>query len=229
MRCECCPANGGPDKSLPDTCAAYNLLQDLGDAANIHEWFRMFCELHEPPGGGGGGGGGRNNSDSARRGGGVGGKKKGGGGKGPAAAGRGKGPTVRDYDAGDDNDEEDSDEESDDDEEEEELGGGKQQQKGSVGGEKAGEKGTLHLAKQRLWELQARFTRAVAELEFLGVARPVKRRKVEYMQRTAFPLDKLLGSDDRVLYFCLSFVMGDARVRWVGAVLVLVSYCCDWN
>ena len=29
--------------------------------------------------------------------------------------------------------------------------------------------------------------------EFLGVARPVKRRKVEYMQRTAFPLDQLLG------------------------------------
>ena len=51
-------------------------------------------------------------------------------------------------------------------------------------------------ATQRLWELQARFTRAVAELEFLGVARPVKRSKVEYMQRTAFPLDRLLGVDD---------------------------------
>ena len=36
---------------------------------------------------------------------------------------------------------------------------------------------------------------AAAELEFLGVARPVKRRKVEYMQRTAFPLDQLLGED----------------------------------
>ena len=57
-------------------------------------------------------------------------------------------------------------------------------------------KGTFHLSRPRLWELQARFTRAVAELEFLGVARPVKKRKVEYMQRTAFPLDKLLGGDD---------------------------------
>jgi origin recognition complex subunit 3 len=36
----------------------------------------------------------------------------------------------------------------------------------------------------------------VAEIEFLGVGKPVKRRKVEYMQRTAFPLDKLLGGDD---------------------------------
>ena len=58
------------------------------------------------------------------------------------------------------------------------------------------EKGTFHLERSRLWELQARFTRAVAEIEFLGVGRPVKRRKVEYMQRTAFPLDKLLGGDD---------------------------------
>jgi origin recognition complex subunit 3 len=48
------------------------------------------------------------------------------------------------------------------------------------------------LERSRLWELQARFTRAVAELEFLGVARPVQRRKVEWMQRIAFPLDKLL-------------------------------------
>ena len=58
------------------------------------------------------------------------------------------------------------------------------------------EKGTFHLDRRRLWELQARFTRAVAEIEFLGVGKPVKRRKVEYMQRTAFPLDKLLGGDD---------------------------------
>ena len=58
------------------------------------------------------------------------------------------------------------------------------------------EKGTFHLERSRMWELQARFTRAVAEIEFLGVGRPVKRRKVEYMQRTAFPLDKLLGGDD---------------------------------
>tara|TARA_B110000977_G_C10911135_1_gene429324 strand:+ start:374 stop:706 length:333 start_codon:yes stop_codon:yes gene_type:complete len=56
-------------------------------------------------------------------------------------------------------------------------------------------KETFSLEKRKLWELQARFTRAAAELEFLGVARPVKRRKVEYMQRTAFPLDQLLGDD----------------------------------
>ena len=69
-------------------------------------------------------------------------------------------------------------------------------------GEDAGEprrngKETFSLEKRKLWELQARFTRAAAELEFLGVARPVKRRKVEYMQRTAFPLDQLLGDDGR--------------------------------
>ena len=25
-----------------------NLLQDMGDAANVHEWFREFCETNEP-------------------------------------------------------------------------------------------------------------------------------------------------------------------------------------
>lgn len=133
LRCECCPKVGGPDRSLPDTCAAYNLLQDLGDAANIHDWFRMFCELHEP-------------------------KAL----KGTKGKQTRKSPDVTEASA--------------------QLDG-----KGTV------LKETFHLDRQRLWELQARFTRAVAELEFLGVARPVKRRKVEYMQRTAFPLDKLLG------------------------------------
>ena len=66
---------------------------------------------------------------------------------------------------------------------------------GGTGEPNKNSKETFSLEKQRLWELQARFTRAAAELEFLGVARPVKRRKVEYMQRTAFPLDQLLGED----------------------------------
>ena len=54
-------------------------------------------------------------------------------------------------------------------------------------------KGTFGLPRETLWELQARFTRAVAELEFLGIARPYQkgRKGVEYMVRTAFPLDKL--------------------------------------
>lgn len=54
-------------------------------------------------------------------------------------------------------------------------------------------KGTFGLPRETLWELQARFTRAVAELEFLGIARPHQkgRKGVEYMVRTAFPLDKL--------------------------------------
>ena len=54
-------------------------------------------------------------------------------------------------------------------------------------------KGTFGLPREKLWELQARFTRAVAELEFLGIARPYQkgRKRVEYMVRTAFPLDKL--------------------------------------
>ena len=39
------------------------------------------------------------------------------------------------------------------------------------------------------------FIETRGRLEFLGVARPVKMRKVEYMQRTAFPLDQLLGED----------------------------------
>ena len=54
-------------------------------------------------------------------------------------------------------------------------------------------KGTFGLPRETLWELQARFTRAVAELEFLGIAKPYQkgRKGVEYMVRTAFPLDKL--------------------------------------
>jgi origin recognition complex subunit 3 len=61
-------------------------------------------------------------------------------------------------------------------------------------------KGTFGLPRETLWELQARFTRAVAELEFLGIARPHQkgRKGVEYMVRTAFPLDKL--SRDRESY-----------------------------
>ena len=128
LKCACCPGRSEPPTAaLPDACAAYVLLQDSGDAANVHELFRSFCELHEPYRAGGGG----------------------------------EDEVEVDVDVAD--------------------------------GEK---KGTFHLSRPRLWELQARFTRAVAELEFLGVARPVKKRKVEYMQRTAFPLDKLLGGDD---------------------------------
>ena len=61
-------------------------------------------------------------------------------------------------------------------------------------------KATFGLPRETLWELQARFTRAVAELEFLGIARPHQkgRKGVEYMVRTAFPLDKL--SRDRESY-----------------------------
>ena len=141
LGCGCCPAGGGPGKSLPDTCAAYNLLQDFGETANVHEWFRTFCELHEPADAGAGGRGARAREER-----------------------RVAGPAEEEEEEGDAND----------------AGAG-------------GEKGTFGLEKKRCWELQARFTRAVAELEFLGVARPVKRRKVEYMQRTAFPLDQLLG------------------------------------
>ena len=43
--------------------------------------------------------------------------------------------------------------------------------RGGGGGDRAGAKGTRALVKNRRAELQARFTRAVAELEFLGVAR----------------------------------------------------------
>ena len=126
----------------------------------MHEWFRTFCELHEPADAGAGwacaareggeerrrvgeGGGGRGGRQERRR-------RRGGGAR--------KGPREREK-----------------------------------GTEKGTREGTFGLEKRRCWELQARFTRAAAELEFLGVARPVKRRKVEYMQRTAFPLDQLLG------------------------------------
>ena len=54
LRCSCCPEHGGASPSLPDACAAYVLLQDAGDAANVHEWFRAFCELHAPAGAKGG-------------------------------------------------------------------------------------------------------------------------------------------------------------------------------
>jgi origin recognition complex subunit 3 len=143
---------------LPDCCAAYTLLQDAGDAANVHEWFRAFCEMHA----GFLGTKARKNREKKGRGDGRG-------------ARRGPPPEAP------------ADELRDDDDDE---------------GEDAGEprrngKETFSLEKRKLWELQARFTRAAAELEFLGVARPVKRRKVEYMQRTAFPLDQLLGDDGR--------------------------------
>ena len=150
LKCGCCPPGGGASATLPDCCAAYTLLQDAGDAANVHEWFRAFCEMHA----GSLGTKAKKNRSNARR------------GPPPEAP---------------------ADEPRDDDDE---------------AGEDAGEprrngKETFSLEKRKLWELQARFTRAAAELEFLGVARPVKRRKVEYMQRTAFPLDQLLGDDGR--------------------------------
>ena len=156
LRCGCCPAGGGPATSLPDTCAAYNLLQDHGETANVHEWFRTFCELHEPP-----------DSGAGRRGVRARGKKS------VAGSAREEGDAEGDKNG---------------------VGAGAAGEKGTESGtEKGTEKGTFGLEKRRCWELQARFTRAAAELEFLGVARPVKRRKVEYMQRTAFPLDQLLG------------------------------------
>jgi len=62
-------------------------------------------------------------------------------------------------------------------------------------------KGTFGLPREKLWELQARFTRAVAELEFLGIARPHQkgRKGVEFMVRTAFPLDKLQRDATKVV------------------------------
>lgn len=145
LRCSCCPEHGGASPFLPDACAAYVLLQDAGDAANVHEWFRAFCELHAPARAKGG-----NDDTRGARGG---------------TKTRGMAPAPDDDDDGD-----------------------------AAAAAQTG-KETFSLDKCKLWELQARFTRAAAELEFLGVARPVKRRKVEYMQRSAFPLDQLLGDD----------------------------------
>ena len=159
LKCGCCPPGGGASATLPDCCAAYTLLQDAGDAANVHEWFRAFCEMHA-----GSVGTKAKNVRSKGRGDGRG-------------ARRGPPPEAP------------ADEPRDDDDDDDEGGeGGEPRRNG---------KETFSLEKRKLWELQARFTRAAAELEFLGVARPVKRRKVEYMQRTAFPLDQLLGDDDR--------------------------------
>ena len=160
LKCGCCPPGGGASATLPDCCAAYTLLQDAGDAANVHEWFRAFCEMHA-----GSVGTKAKNVRSKGRGDGRG-------------ARRGPPPEAP------------ADEPRDDDDDDDDEGG--------EGGEpRRNGKETFSLEKRKLWELQARFTRAAAELEFLGVARPVKRRKVEYMQRTAFPLDQLLGDDDR--------------------------------
>ena len=171
LGCACCPTAGGPSATLPDTCCAYTLLQDMGDAANVHEWFRAFCETNEPATGvPRGGRTGRAKST-------AGGRNGKGRGKKTARVGGGAVSSLLSLPApGDDGGNDDDDGGDDDDEKQ--------------------EKGTFHLERSRLWELQARFTRAVAEIEFLGVGRPVKRRKVEYMQRTAFPLDKLLGGDD---------------------------------
>ena len=160
LGCACCPKDGGPADTLPDTCGAYTLLQDMGDAANVHEWFREFCETNEPATG-------VPPKESTKPG-----KRSRSAGKKPAHGLSLPAP-------GDDSTQMDDGDEMDDDMDDEKK-----------------EKGTFHLDRRRLWELQARFTRAVAEIEFLGVGKPVKRRKVEYMQRTAFPLDKLLGGDD---------------------------------
>ena len=159
LGCACCPKDGGPADTLPDTCGAYTLLQDMGDAANVHEWFREFCETNEPATG-------IPPNESTKP------NKRSKAAKKPAHGLSLPAP-------GDDSTQMDDGNEMDDDMDDEKK-----------------EKGTFHLDRRRLWELQARFTRAVAEIEFLGVGKPVKRRKVEYMQRTAFPLDKLLGGDD---------------------------------
>ena len=47
----------------------------------------------------------------------------------------------------------------------------------------AAEKATAAVAKERLWALQARFTRALAELQTLGFIRPAKRKRGEHVQR----------------------------------------------
>ena len=159
LGCACCPKDGGPADTLPDTCGAYTLLQDMGDAANVHEWFREFCETNEPATG-------IPPNESTKP------NKRSKAAKKPAHGLSLPAP-------GDDSTQMDDGNEMDDDMDDDKK-----------------EKGTFHLDRRRLWELQARFTRAVAEIEFLGVGKPVKRRKVEYMQRTAFPLDKLLGGDD---------------------------------
>ena len=169
LRCGCCPPSGGASASLPDCCAAYTLLQDAGDAANVHEWFRAFCEMHAS---GSGGPEARAKATAKARGAG---NAMGRGGRAEADE---RGGNARASDGASDAAPETNGLSNAEDEEETKNG-----------------KETFSLEKRRLWELQARFTRAAAELEFLGVARPVKRRKVEYMQRTAFPLDQLLGED----------------------------------
>ena len=152
---------------FPTTREAADAAQDAGDAANVHEWFRAFCEMHAS---GSGGPEARAKATAKARG-----------------AGNAKGRRAR--------------------AELDERGGGARASEeedaapetnglpNAEDDETKNGKETFSLEKRRLWELQARFTRAAAELEFLGVARPVKRRKVEYMQRTAFPLDQLLGED----------------------------------
>jgi len=50
-------------------------------------------------------------------------------------------------------------------------------------------KHTFGVDKQKIWALQARFTRACAELEFLGVASARRFKKADFLVRTAFPLD----------------------------------------
>ena len=51
------------------------------------------------------------------------------------------------------------------------------------------QKHTFGLDKRKVWALQARFTRACSELEFLGMASARRLKKVEFLVRTAFPLD----------------------------------------
>ena len=51
------------------------------------------------------------------------------------------------------------------------------------------------VSQQDLWNLQARFERALAELRLVGLIRPAKKRRGEYVQRLVFGADTQVGGD----------------------------------
>ena len=51
------------------------------------------------------------------------------------------------------------------------------------------------VSRDELWRLQARFERALAELRLVGLIRPAKKRRGEYVQRLVFGADTQVGGD----------------------------------
>ena len=161
LHCTCCPV--GPSTAhaaatMPDACAAYSLVRGIGaEFINVHDWFQDFIQLHS-----GGGGGGASNQPAPRL---LGSKKSTKRKRGKHGAGATGGPV--------------------------QPGHGSHPAPAAGAGIAAANAGdaaanivlpSSHVSREKLWRLQARFERALAELRLVGLIRPAKKRRGEYVQ-----------------------------------------------